>query len=142
MFYSDEDNVKLCKVIETEEEKLPRGWAFFGHWNVQHAGGRWRRNHGLSYLLYLIPVNVDLIDEAAFEYEDSTEHEVRNKREVLLSGVDPLYMSAEKDLTDDDVSRITVTVEIIEEKDEYLCMDVWSDYPWMRRLRRIRMKGA
>lgn len=45
--YSDIENAKPCRVINTEEGKLTRECVFSEHKNVQHAGGRREKNHWL-----------------------------------------------------------------------------------------------
>lgn len=51
MLYSEEEKAKMCKVVRTEEVKLPRVCAFFGHGNVQHPGEWWKGIQGLLYHL-------------------------------------------------------------------------------------------
>lgn len=72
-------------------------------------------NHGLNYHLYLIPEDLHLKNYVAFTYEDRLQREVRNKREALLRDVGPLYMSADKEVADNDMSRNTVGVEMTED---------------------------
>lgn len=47
---------------------------------------------------------------------------------MLLSNVDQLYMSDEKNGADDDASRNKIGVETAGERNENRAMDLWSEY--------------
>lgn len=71
MLYSEDEKVKLCKVIRIEEVRLLRECVFFGHENMQHEDGSRKGNHELRYHLYLIPEDVALKYAVAFSHVDS-----------------------------------------------------------------------
>lgn len=55
---------------------------------------------------------------------DLLEREERNRREVLLGDVGPLYVSDEKEVDDDSLSRNTISVTTTGEGDQSSAMDV------------------
>lgn len=55
-------------------------------------------------------------------------HEVRNKPEIFLVHLDPLYTSYEKNSTENSVSRKTASVEMTFERDEASSMGIRPDY--------------
>lgn len=79
-----------------EEVRLQGECVFFGERNEQHRGSVWKANHGLRCHLCLTPGNVNLKDSMPFAYGDLMQRDIQNKRQVLLSYVDPLYLSNEK----------------------------------------------
>lgn len=95
MFYFDKTKAKLCNVIKMKEVKLWNGYVFFRYGNVQHAGARWKGNHGLRYHAYLIPEDVDLKDGAAFERGCYVQSDVQIKFKVVLHDVHLVYMPEE-----------------------------------------------
>lgn len=95
-----------------EDVRRPRECVFFGHGNVQHAGGGWEINHWLWYHLYLIPKDVDLKDAVTSAYGDSMQRNVQNKREIFLCDLDPYYLSNEKERAADNVSRNTTIMDM------------------------------
>lgn len=84
--------------------------------------------HSLRCDLHLIPEDVYFNDAVAFEYGDSMQREVRNKRGALLGDQDPLYMFAEKKGADDNSSRNTNNAEMSKHRDENSAMEVRSHY--------------
>lgn len=103
---------KEGRTIRTQERSARR-------WGVEG-------NHGFGYHLYLICDDIEMKDTSA--YTNSMQRSVYDQREVHPGDVGTSYMLVEKEGADDDMSRNTVTVEMIEEVDENSTLDVWSDY--------------
>lgn len=82
----------------------------------------------LRYHMSLIPKNLNLKYAVWFLYGDSIQGELRNKREGISGGVDPLHMFDEKAGADDDVSRNAVRVEMTGEEHKNTALDVWPNY--------------
>lgn len=59
--------------------KVPREGVLFEHGNVQHAASGWKGNHGLKYVLYSTPEDVNLKSGVVFANGDSIQREVHKK---------------------------------------------------------------
>lgn len=128
LFCSKEGKAKLCKMIKTEEEGLPRECDFFGHVIVQNTSDGCKRNYGPWHHLYLIPDNVVLKDAVAFSYGHWTQRAVQSKQKILPRDADPLFISDEKASAHDNAFTKTVGGEKTEQGDKNSAIDLLPDY--------------
>lgn len=91
---------------------------------MQHSAGVWNGSHGLIIHLYLISEGAALKDAVVVAYKNSMQRVVQNKHEVLLGDVDPLYMFAEKEGSDDNLFTSTISIEVTRYGDENFRMDL------------------
>lgn len=77
VFCSETGEVKLCRIVEMKEVKMPR--KSLGHETVRVAGGGWKRNHRPRYHRYLITGDTGLKDAASFAFGDLMQRNVCKK---------------------------------------------------------------
>lgn len=111
-----------------EKARPLREYVCFGDRKVKHRGGGWKINHGLRYNPYQIHEDVALTGRVAFVYSDSVQHDVRDRRKVLLGDANLLYVSDEKKRAENMMSRNTATVNMLGDGDKDRAMDESPDY--------------
>lgn len=92
------------------------------------CGSRMERESQVEIASVFYEEYVNLRHAAAFVYRDSMQREMQNKCEVILSDVDLLYMSTEKECADDNKSKSTVTVKLTGVRNQNIATDIWPVY--------------